>query len=277
MYKQFFIYVIKEILYKFKIDIVRKKTINFDKNFSYSNLNLLESNIIINYKLSNLITTNGKRLGSTKDPYLYVLKDSFHLIEKKEFTKTFVDKIKLTIKYPQTAAQVIGIVRSKKLSLYPEWALVLPWEDISINQNYKTYLIRFIEKRKKLKELYKNLKKKDGDKLIYHDFAWESHAEQYINLYKSISNYGFKKTSSIPVHLFKYKNLYRLSLSEDGNHRVRIAYMLNLKTIPLKISKIIDLENIEDWTNVKNGLYSLNEARKIFKNYFNYVGEGKYF
>ena len=53
--------------------------------------------------------------------------------------------------------------------------------------------------------------------------------------------------------------------------------MLNLKTIPLKISKIIDLENIKDWTNVKNGLYTLNEARKIFKNYFNYVGEGKYF
>lgn len=276
-YRQFFIDLIKEILYKFKLDIVGKKTISFSKNFNYSNLDLTQTNIIINYELNNLITGNGKRLGSNKDPYLYVLKNSLHLIEKKEFIKIFVDKIKLTINYPQTAAECIGIVRSKKLASYPEWALVLPWESISINQNYKSYLTRFISKRNKLKELQKNLKKKDREKLIYHDFAWQSHAEQYVKIYNSMSKKGFKRINLIPVNLFKYKNSYRLSLSDDGNHRVRIAYALGIKTIPLKISKIIDIENIKNWTNVKNGLYSKRIAKKIFINYFNYKGKGKFF
>ena len=78
------------------------------------------------------------------------------------------------------------------------------------------------------------------------------------------------------MKLFKYKNNYKCSLCDDGNHRVRIAYILGIKTIPLKISEIIDIENIKNWKNVKNGLYSLDDAKKIFIKYFNYSGKGAY-
>jgi len=51
---------------------------------------------------------------------------------------------------------------------------------------------------------------------------------------------------------------------------------LGAKTIPLKISKMVDFKDVEEWTNVKNKLYSLNDAKKIFKRYFNYSGKGTY-
>ena len=160
--------------------------------------------------------------------------------------------------------------------MYPEWALVKPWENKLIEENYHTYLIRFISKRKKLKKLYETSDLENREKVIYNDLAWESHAEQFYNLYKSISNNGFKNTNLVTVNLFKYNDLYRFSLADDGNHRMRIAYVLGLESVPFKISEIIDFKNINNWFNVKNGLYSLEEAKKIFVNYFDYKGEGAY-
>ena len=274
--KKIFINLTKKIIDSFGLAIAKKKLIEFDQNFNYSKLNLLETNIIINYKLQNLITTAGKKLGSIEDPYYFALKESLPLIEKKIFIQSFIKKIKIIVKTPRTASEAINLVQSKTLSLYPEWALVLPWQDKSIEETYRTYLVKFISKRKKLKKLYENCNIENRDKVIYNDLAWESHAEQFFNLFKSISDNGFKDSNLVPVDLFKYNDLYRFSLTDDGNHRIRVAYEIGFQSVPLKISKIIDFQNINDWVNVKNGLYSPDDAKKIFINYFNYMGEGAY-
>ena len=256
-------------------NVVKKKNITYNKNFNYSKLDLLHSNILLNYKLNNLITTAGKRLGSSEDPYFYALKNSYNLInDKKKFITMFKKKIKLVIKSPRTAGEAVGLENSKKLNLYPEWALVKPWEDKSIGKINKNYLKNFIKKREKLKKLYYSGCNKNV--IMYNDLAWESHAEQYYNLHQSISKYGFNEDNLISVNLFKYKNSYRCSLGDDGNHRVRIALILGIKTIPLKISKIVDFDDLKNWTNVKTKLYSLNDAEKIFTDYFNYLGKGAY-
>ena len=96
------------------------------------------------------------------------------------------------------------------------------------------------------------------------------------NCNPEVSNNGFKDGNLISVNLFKYKNTFKCSLADDGNHRIRIAYIVGLKSIPLKVSKIIDFDDIENWMNVKNELYSLNDAKKIFIDYFNYSGKGAY-
>ena len=277
MLKKIFITQIRKALIKFELDIVKRKIIDFNKDFSFSNLNLLETNIVINYKLKNLITTSGKRLGSIEDPYFIALKYASYQKDERIFVETFIKKIKSIIKTPRTAAEAIGMNESKKLSLYPEWALVLPWENRLINESRKLYLKKLIAKRKKLKTYYnKNLNLKNINKIVYNDKIWESHGEQFFKLYKSIAIHGFKQTECIPISLFRYKNLYRCSLSEDGNHRARVAFILGAKTIPLKISKMVDFKDVEEWTNVKNKLYSLNDAKKIFKRYFNYSGKGTY-
>lgn len=273
--KKLFIYFFKEKIHSFGLSIVKNNFLDFDQNFDISKLNLSKVNIIKSYNLQNIITTAGKQLGSIEDPYYYALKESLPLIEKKIFINSFVKNIKLIIKSSRTAAEAIGLDDSKILSKYPEWALVKPWEEKLIDKIHETYLLKFISKRKKLKSYYENFKIKKKE-VIYSDLAWESHAEQFFDLYISMSKNGFKNINPIPVHLFKYNNSFKVSLSDDGNHRIRVAYVLGLKSVPLKISKIVDLENINNWVNVKNGLYSLEEAKKIFINYFNYSGKGAY-
>ena len=74
MFKKLLINFIKNILHRFDFDIVKNEIIDFNENFNSSNLKLLKTNIIVNYKLNDLITTAGQRLGSTDDPYFYALK-----------------------------------------------------------------------------------------------------------------------------------------------------------------------------------------------------------
>ena len=260
----------------FNLAIVNKNSIYFDKNFTLSQFNLDRQNIIKNIKLNSLITTAGKKLGSFEDPYYYALKKSLPIIDKKTFIKSFVKKIKSKIKSSRSASEAIKFAKSKKLSLYPEWALVLPWENITIEENYNTYLEKFCSKRKKLKKFYEKCNQCDKEKIIYNDLAWESHAEQFYKLYNSILKNGFNENNLVSVSLFKYKNLTRFSLKDDGNHRIRAAYVIGIKSVPLKISEIVDFKDINKWKNVKNGLYSYKEAKKIFINYFNYNGNGAY-
>ena len=274
--KKFFINSIQEIVDKSGLIIVKKKFIDFDKKFELSKLNLSEANILVNYKLHNLITTAGKKLGSLEDPYYYALKESLPITEKKKFIQSFTNKIKFIVKSPRTAAEAIGLGDSKILSKYPEWALVKPWEEKLIEESYQSYLVKFVLKRKKLKKLYATINKEKRENIIYNDLAWESHAEQFFKLYNSINKNGFKNTNLVSVNLFVHNGVNRLSLSEDGNHRTRIAYALDLNTIPLKVSKIVDLNNVNDWFNVKNQLYTPEEAKKIFVNYFNYSGQGAF-
>ena len=168
-----------------------------------------------------------------------LLKQSLPLKEKKLFIQLFSKNIKSKITTPRTAAEAIGLIDSKILCNYPEWALVLPWEDLSLQENYETYLLKFISKREKLKKIYDKTLKKNRDLIIYHDIAWESHGEQFYELLKSISNRSFKNYNSVPVNLFKYNDLYRLSLIDDGNHRIRVAHVLGFETVPLKIQELL--------------------------------------
>jgi hypothetical protein len=141
---------------------------------------------------------------------------------------------------------------------------VKPWDDKLIDENYRTYLLKFISKRKKLKSYYETFETEKKE-IIYSDLAWESHAEQFFDLYVSISKNGFQNSNPVPVHLFKYDNLFRLSLSDDGNHRIRIAYIHGLKSVPLRILKIIDLQNINNWKCKKWSLQSRRSKKNFYQ------------
>ena len=273
-----FINIIKSIINKYGFVLVKKNKLKFDQKFNYSNLNLLEINILDNYQLNKLITYEGSRLGSTKDFFYCALKEALKnsslAFNKKIFVNTFVKKINALIKFPRNAAQAVGLAGSKTLSSYPEWAVVLPWEDSIIDEVYNTHLTKFISKSTKLKKIYKNLDNRNKNKIIYSDEAWVYHAEQFFKLYKSMSINGFQEFNAIPINLFKLNNVFRISIGSDGNHRIRVAHVLNLKNIPLKVSKIIDFRDLNNWENVKNSTYSKKNAKKIFIKYFNYLGGG---
>ena len=54
----------------------------------------------------------------------------------------------------------------------------------------------------------------------------------------------------------------------EGNHRVAVASALGIKSIPVLVTKIIRLDELEYWPNVINGLFNKDQAIKIFYNIF---------
>jgi hypothetical protein len=266
--------IIKYLLNFFNLNIQKIQFLKFDKNFNLSKLNFLKLNIIKDYKITNLITLSGTRLGSNFDAYYRGLAMSAPIKNKEKFICLFKTNMKKLFNREKNASEILNDCNEKNLSSYPYWALVLPWDDISIKDNYNNYIKLFVRKRKKVKKIFYKYKNEDkyllGDKIIHHDLSWESHAEQFYNLYNSIKCYGYLDTGIIPVNIFVYNNTYRLSLSFDGNHRIRVAHYLNIQTVPLKISRVIYYNDAKNWHNVKNGLYSAKNAQKIFLNYYNY-------
>ena len=59
-------------------------------------------------------------------------------------------------------------------------------------------------------------------------------------------------------------------MSTEGNHRAYLFYLFNEKKFTVVIEDVIYRESLKYCFNVKNGLYSLDEAENIF----DYVFEG---
>ena len=95
--RKFFIQAFKLIIDRLGLVLTKKNKIYLDDNFNYLKLNLLNSNIILGYKIRDLITTAGKKLGSDEDPYYYALKQSLPLKEKNYLFNYFrkILKVKL--------------------------------------------------------------------------------------------------------------------------------------------------------------------------------------
>jgi len=267
--------IIKYLLNFLNLSIQKKQIIKFDKDFSISKLDFLKANIVKEYKITDIITLSGTKIGSDFDAYYQGLVMSAPIVDKDKFIFLFKTNMKKLFNEPKNASEILNDCDTKILSNYPDWALVLPWDDISIKENYNNYIKLFISKRKKLRKLFfKNSnenKKLLGNEIIHHDLSWESHADQFYVLHNSIRRYGYLDTGIIPVNIFIHNDTYRLSLTFDGNHRIRMALFLDIKTVPLKISKVINFNDAKNWPNVENGLYSLENAQKIFLNYFNYT------
>ena len=255
------------------LKIIRIKVIKFNKNFCLTNLDNSSFNVIEGYPTNNLINWFGQKLDKNTDPFLNILYSSGS-ITKKEFVNSFKKNAKIMFNEKQKVEDILKSAKSLKSYMYPWWCTTFPWEDIPINDNLSLYLKDFINNRKKLKKIYyqnNHLSKIAlANKIFNHDLSWEFHALKFQKLYKNISKYGFNKDSPINVIMFIYKNNYRIGLSSDGNHRIRISKMLRIKTIPLKISRFIYFDDIKKWGNVKNSNYSYSDAKKIFFDYYNY-------
>jgi hypothetical protein len=265
---------LKNFLFFFSLFRLKKEFIKFDDSFCLSKIDNNKYNIIEGYPINDLINLFGQRLESKGDPFLNILYSCNFMEQKKDFVNFFKKKIKTIFNENYKVSDILQSCKSKKLSKFPWWTIVLPWDEISIEDNFKQYIKRYINNKKSLKKIYyqnNNLDKTAlGNKIFYNDLSWEFHALKFYRLYKSVFKYGFDKTSAIPVNIFIYKNSCRFGLSDDGNHRIRVAHILNFKTVPLKISKFIYFNDFRNWKNVKNGTYSVTQAKKIFFDYYNH-------
>src|SRR5690606_38561459 len=92
-------------------------------------------------------------------------------------------------------------------------------------------------------------------------------------IYESLKTNKFDINKSLiySLHIYKRNNDYRIELL-DGLHRTATLVALGYKKIPVIISNhntsLIKRENVKLWFNVKNGLYTEEQALKLFDEKF---------
>ena len=211
------------------------------------------------YSISPEIATNifGARFG--KNGWHHITKtfeeiDSFHNIDIKEtslyrYLKNFC---------PKSISDLVGITDEEPLPLF-----IYPWGSFSKDYN-----------------LNKSAKKSrfcgpSTDIFIKKEFA------RTISLYKDIKNNGYTPTtyphSFIGGTWLESNNGDRLFVVMHGNHRMSVLSNLNYKSIEVRTipnsKRIIKEKEIQNWLLVRNNKCSEENARKIFKYFFENKGD----
>ena len=105
-----------------------------------------------------------------KDPFGVFINNIFQEIDKDrniEYLFTHFKKEKVS-----NAGKVVGLKSNLNLKKYPVWALVMPWEKISIEKKYKNYSKLFIANRSKYKTNIKQQNLLDTEDFFYsYDYA----------------------------------------------------------------------------------------------------------
>jgi len=177
---------------------------------------------------------------------------------------------KLTIYKSAAEALDIESFSNTKLKDYPWWAIVNPWDNLTFEDKMKSFPNE-IKRNRASNGMH--ILSNDPDEIIKEDLknSLPSHTNQYVKLLKQIKNNGFKygnKYGYVTAEIFIADNELRWKPGSEGNHRVAVAAALGIKTIPVLITKIIRLKELEYWPNVINGCFSKEQARKIFYNIF---------
>ena len=164
----------------------------------------------------------------------------------------------------------IDIVKNKELQNYPWWAKVYPWENRTFDDKLKYYPQEVKENRLRngMKILSNN-----PDEIMKDDFenSLSSHARQYAELAEKIKKDGFKygiDYTHVSAEIFVNRDAYCWKVGLEGNHRIAAAAALGLERIPVNITKIIKLDELKYWPNVKLGYFNEKQAIKIFYSIF---------
>lgn len=169
------------------------------------------------------------------------------------------------------AAISVGLKNNHNLAKYPAWALVMPWETITIEKKFNIYRKQFINSRSKHNVNVKKNKNLNDEDIFY---SYEYAKSQYIQskkLLENIKKEGFKPLrydDSPKIFVLINNNEWRWCMSGEGNHRAYISSLLGNEAFECVIESIVDKKKISNFYNVKSGLYSYSEANFIFDSYF---------
>ncbi|TXK46769.1 hypothetical protein FVR03_10530 [Pontibacter qinzhouensis] len=183
------------------------------------------------------------------------------------------NKIKATLNsyyksfQPETAAELVGLDSTHTLHKEPYWAIVLPWNNDSADQ---------MKARIQKSVAWEN--KTNGASLgIADGWAWagpvsdyklEVETDRLFNIFESVRKNGYKRNDSadgdIQAYVLMAENGEWVWQAQVGLHRASTVAGLAYKQIPIRISKIIYRAEADFWPNVMSGLYSKEDALKIF-------------
>jgi hypothetical protein len=84
-----------------------------------------------------------------------------------------------------------------------------------------------------------------------------------INLYKSLTVHGYDKSKGcVGVSVLKRGNDCIYLIGGGGYHRIAVMAAMEFDTVPAKFHRnsIIDVEDVSLWPNVRNGIWSEQQA-----------------
>lgn len=101
-----------------------------------------------------------------------------------------------------------------------------------------------------------------------------SEYQRLVEIYTSVKAHGFdvdKQTDTIRGYFLKYYDEYRF-IVVGGNHRVGVLNALGSNHVPIQIHPqripIVSLEDLNNWPQVKNGVFDPHLARAMFLAFF---------
>tara|TARA_B100000780_G_scaffold87396_1_gene60124 strand:+ start:8272 stop:9111 length:840 start_codon:yes stop_codon:yes gene_type:complete len=168
------------------------------------------------------------------------------------------------------AADIVNLSNNINLKNYPAWAIVMPWEKLSIEDFFKAYPENLYMNRHSKGLIFKNRSRETIINTVYSSKYIDNRINQMGELYKSIKRYGIIEDGNLPkINILVKDNEWRWFMGDAGNHRSYVMSSLGYEFFNARISSIINKKDVNKWHNVKNGTYSVNDAEDVFDSHFN--------
>ncbi len=169
-----------------------------------------------------------------------------------------------------SAADIVQLSDNENLKNYPAWAIVLPWEKLNLEDKLKSYPKTFYLNRISKDFIFKDDTRKSIISMMYTSKFAENRVNQMKELYERIINDGYiARGYDLPkINILISDGKWRWFMSDGGNHRSYILSCLNHKFFTARIDSIIERNEVNEWHNVRNGIFSIGDAEDIFDSYF---------
>jgi hypothetical protein len=225
--------------------------------------------IIVPFSLGQSIRGLSFRKYLENDPFAVFVKKIFENKNKETIQRELFKDLEK--EKTLTAADIIGLENNLKLAKFPSWALVLPWEKISIEKKFENYESHFIKNRLKYSSYINNFEKSFDNKFVYSNDYVQTQFYQTQNLLKNIKKNGlkpYKFNDSPKISILINNQKWKWVMSGEGNHRAYISNLCGHEFFECTIEMVVNKKDIKSFYNVKNGLYSISEAAFVFDNFF---------
>ncbi len=204
---------------------------------------------------------------SKKDPFARLCFDISQDASEDSISKDLL--LVLNKESLMSAADIVNLNSNTKLHSYPAWAIVMPWENISIEDFFDSYPIDLYRNRTSKGLIFKDKSREAIIETMYSHEHITNRINQMKKLYISIKNKGVIEDNNLPkINILIKNNQWRWFMGDGGNHRSYVMSCLNYDFFTARVSQVIYKNDVNNWHNVKNGTYSVDEAKKVFDSYF---------
>ena len=212
-----------------------------------------------NLPFSQGLSVRGAKFGDV-DPFCRALVGVNTVLDEKHFSNVILPK--LIEERSMLVRDFLPSGSGFAFSNYPLYSMAFPWDSHTFDTFKHSYLGMVLDNRR---EHIQDPTQTLNTDFIYSEKYLASHINQFNNLLASIKNSGFDTRYSRPrVLILRAGTRWKWMMSGQGNHRAYLLWALNYTDLPCEIVKVVDRDDIDNWPNVKNGIYSSSHAREIF-------------